>query len=78
MPSFVNQVVFTNELGNTITLSVVEKPIDGVQFSTKRHMKHLPGVLISMEGPTSLSENHITRMEAEVLFEQLRRALGKS
>lgn len=55
---------FTNELGNEITVAVTAKDIDGV-----------PGVLITIDGPTSRSENHITRQEAEVLATELARVL---
>jgi len=55
-----SQKNFINELGNAITVEVSAKEIDGV-----------PGVLIYIEGPTSLTENHITRKEAEVIYEAL-------
>jgi hypothetical protein len=67
--------VFVNELGNKITLQVTSKPIDGVQASTKKPIVGTPGILIVLEGPTSVSENHITRKEAEKLYEQLGRVL---
>lgn len=51
---------FTNELGNEITMDTAEKVINGID-----------GVLIDIEGPTSKTEVHITRMEAKVLLEQL-------
>ncbi len=55
---------FINELGNEITVNVSEKPINDVG-----------GVLIYMEGPTSVTENHITRAEAEILLEELKEVL---
>ena len=55
---------FTNELGNQVTVDVAEKVINGVD-----------GILIRMEGPTSRTENEITRMEAKVLFDQLKEVL---
>ncbi|OGG60013.1 hypothetical protein A3C89_03865 [Candidatus Kaiserbacteria bacterium RIFCSPHIGHO2_02_FULL_50_50] len=55
-----SQKNFTNELGNAITVEVSAKEIEGV-----------PGVLLYIEGPTSLTENHITRKEAEVIYEAL-------
>jgi regulator of replication initiation timing len=51
---------FTNELGNTIRIKITEEPISGID-----------GVLIKIEGPTSLTENHLTRMEAEKLRDAL-------
>lgn len=51
---------FTNELGNQITIEVVEKVINGVD-----------GILICIEGPTSQTEFHVTRAEAKVLLEHL-------
>lgn len=51
---------FTNELGNEITITISEETIDRVE-----------GVLIQIEGPTSISENHITRLEAEMLKSEL-------
>lgn len=56
---------FTNELGNEITVKVTKKGIDGVE-----------GIFISIEGPTSLSENHITKKEAVVLLEMLGETLA--
>ena len=57
---------FINELGNRINVEVKTQDIDSY-----------PGVLITIEGPTSISENHITRKEAEVLYERLGKALRK-
>ena len=57
---------FINELGNQITVDVVEKEIDGVG-----------GVMITIEGPTSTSENHVTTAEAKELSEQLVKLLPK-
>lgn len=58
---------FPNELGNEITIQVVEKVINGVD-----------GVQISIAGPTSDTEVHITRLEAKVLLEQLSTVLHSS
>jgi hypothetical protein len=57
--------IFSNELGNTITVQVQEQVINGID-----------GVFITIEGPTSKTDLHITRAEAKVLFEQLRLTLG--
>jgi hypothetical protein len=51
---------FINELGNQITVQVEESSISGVN-----------GVTISIIGPTSEVENHITLVEARVVHEQL-------
>jgi len=56
---------FTNELGNQIELSVVEKEINGVD-----------GVFISIAGPISNTELHITKEETRKLKEELETALG--
>lgn len=55
---------FKNELGNLIEVKVSPKEIDGV-----------PGVIISISGPKSSTENHVTRLEAEILCEQLKKLL---
>lgn len=59
-----NSRVFVNELGNGIQLRVLEKDIEDI-----------PGILIAIAGPTSDTELHITRGEAEILREQLCRVL---
>ena len=60
-----NEVTFHNELKNEIKVAVYEEPIDGVK-----------GVMIFIQGPTSDTENHITRMEAEEIYKQLGKVLG--
>jgi hypothetical protein len=57
---------FKNELGNEITLAVYPKPTDGVE-----------GVMIFIRGPSSDTENHITKIEAERMYAQLGKVLGK-
>ncbi len=52
--------IFKNELGNEITVRVNENITEGVK-----------GVSIFISGPTSETENNITLMEAEVIYEQL-------
>lgn len=56
---------FINELGNEIQVQVTKKEIDGV-----------PGVLLFIAGPTSDTEVHITKQEAEVLYQELGKNLG--
>lgn len=59
------KTTLTNELGNTIDVEVAEAPpVGGV-----------PMVLITLSGPDSLSENLVTRAEAEALFSLLGRVL---
>lgn len=57
---------FINELGNEISVSVSEKEIDGVE-----------GILISIEGPTSSTEVHVTKEEAKVILQELSKILNK-
>lgn len=57
---------FINELGNTITVDVTTLPIDGVD-----------GINIHIEGPTSETDNHVTRMEAETIFRHLAAELDR-
>lgn len=52
---------FKNELDNKIITTVSEKEIDGE-----------PGVMIKIVGPKSETENHITRVEAKNIYEQLK------
>lgn len=58
---------FINELGNTITVDVTSLPIDGVD-----------GINIHIEGPTSETDNHVTRLEAEKILSHLTDALEPS
>jgi hypothetical protein len=58
---------FTNELGNKISIEVLERVTNGVD-----------GILIYIEGPTSNTEVHITRQEAQVLLKALRQVLDRS
>lgn len=50
---------FTNEFGRSVRVSV--RPIELLR--------------VTIEGPDSISENDITRMEAEQLLSELRKAL---
>ena len=59
--------VFKNELGNTITIRIKNKRDTGTNFKTKEEFK-FTGVSISIEGPSSVSENVITNQEAEELY----------
>lgn len=64
-PKRPGKITFTNELGNKIELAVYSLPTDGIE-----------GVMIFLRGPTSDTENHITKMEAEKMYEQLGHLLG--
>lgn len=55
---------FQNELGHNITLEVSAKEIEGVA-----------GVLISIAGPSSHTELHITQKEAKMLTYELTQIL---
>ncbi len=51
---------FKNELDNNIMVQVRDQVINGIE-----------GVLISIEGPKSKMDMHVTRLEAKILLEQL-------
>jgi hypothetical protein len=59
--------IFKNELGNKITIIIKNKRDTGTNFKTKEEFK-FTGVSISIEGPSSVSENVITNQEAEELY----------
>ncbi len=56
---------FTNELGNTISVVVEQKEIEGID-----------GIYIAIAGPASEATLHITRKEAVVLSQQLVKTLS--
>ena len=58
---------FKNELGNNIRIKIKSKKESGTNFQSKEKIK-FTGVSISIEGPESVSENIITRQEAEELY----------
>ena len=59
--------VFKNEIGNNIIIRIKNKKDTGTNFKTKEEFK-FTGVSISIEGPSSVSENVITNQEAEELY----------
>jgi len=59
--------IFKNELENKITIRIKNQRDTGTNFKTKEKFK-FTGVSISIEGPTSVSENVITKKEAEELY----------
>jgi len=58
---------FINEIGNKIKIKIKNKKDSGVNYKTKEKF-FFDGVSITITGPTSLTENVITYMEAEELF----------
>lgn len=65
---------FTNEIGNPIRVLVEETTDTGVNHETKRRAK-FDAIRIILEGPTSVSENTITRQEAVELLTALAQVL---
>jgi ribosome maturation factor RimP len=58
---------FENEIGNQIEIKVAEETIEDVA-----------GILVTITGPDSTIDMHVTRLEAEILFEQLNQVLTHS
>lgn len=69
--------VFLNELDNKIIIRIKNKRDKGINFETKEEIK-FTGVSITIEGPSSISENVITQKEAEELYLALDKFLFKS
>jgi len=67
---------FINELGNKIKIKIKNQKDSGVSYNTKEKIL-FNGVNISIIGPTSLSENIITYIEAEELYFTLKKFLNK-
>ena len=67
---------FTNELGNRIRVCVKSARSSAVEYKTGKSVK-FTGVGIAITGPTSMSENIVTRREAEELFYMLKKFLHK-
>lgn len=61
-----HSTTIVNEFGKIIEVSVEQRPIDDE-----------PGIRMLIKSPRSTAENHITRREAETLYELLGTALGK-
>jgi hypothetical protein len=66
---------FVNEIGNRIRVSVEETKDTGVTESTGKKSE-FDAVRIVMTGPTSTSENTVTRQEAQELLACLQRVLA--
>lgn len=64
---------FTNEIGNPISIRVEETTDTGVTASTGKKSGKFDAIKIVIEGPTSISENTITRQEAAELLACLKR-----
>jgi len=67
---------FHNEIGNKIKIKIKNEKGIGINYKTKDKINYT-GVNISMQGPTSISENVITQKEAEELFICLKKFLNK-
>ncbi len=67
---------FVNELGNSIQIIIKNENTSATKYSTGESMNY-NGIDIIMSGPTSTSENVITYMEAEILFQSLKAFLKK-
>ena len=65
---------FVNELGNKITIKVKNKKDTGTNYKTGKEHK-FTGVSISIIGPTSETENVVTREEAIHLLNALQEHL---
>jgi len=65
---------FTNEIGNPIRVLVEETRDTGTNAETGVRSS-FDAVRLVVVGPTSVSENTLTRQEAEVLLDCLRRVL---
>lgn len=61
-----NSKDFTNELGNEIHLELSEEEIGGIN-----------GIKLFIAGPTSDTELHVTRIEAEVIHHELGKLMGE-
>ena len=67
---------FENEIGNKIKIKIKNKKDTGINNKTKEKVK-FTGISISIQGPTSISENIITQKEAEILYECLKKFFDK-
>lgn len=67
---------FINELGNKIKIKIKNKRDTGMNCKTKEKIT-FNGVSLSIIGPSSVSENIITRQEAEELYFTLKQFLNK-
>lgn len=65
---------FINEIGNTIQIKVEETKDSGVNEKTKKRST-FDAVKIVIIGPTSTSENTLTRQEAAELLRCLRQVV---
>jgi len=67
---------FINELGNKIKIKIKNKKDTGINHKTKEKFT-FTGISINIQGPTSESENVITKQEAEELYYSLKQFLQK-
>jgi hypothetical protein len=68
---------FVNEIGNKIKIKIKKQKEIGVNSKTKEKV-NFNGISISIIGPTSETENIITRKEAEELCETLQKFLKEN
>ena len=68
---------FINEIGNKIVVRIKKKNGRGTNHKTKETKKY-QGVSIALIGPTSMSENEITNMEAVMIYKCLKQYLEKN
>jgi hypothetical protein len=67
---------FINEIGNHIKIKIKNIKDTGTNYKTKEKFV-FTGVNILIQGPTSESENTITKQEAEELYSALKKFLNK-
>jgi hypothetical protein len=67
---------FINENGNPIKIKIKNKKDTGRNYKTNEKFT-FTAVSILIQGPTSESENIVTRQEAEEMYECLRKFLNK-
>ncbi len=67
---------FINEIDNPIKIKIKNKKDTGTNYKTKKKFT-FTGVSILIQGPTSESENIVTKKEAEELYNALKQFLNK-
>ena len=67
---------FTNEIGNHILIKIKHTNDEGINHKTKEKIS-FEGVKILIRGPTSDTENILTRMEAYELYRSLKTFFNK-
>lgn len=67
---------FINEIGNHIKIKIKNKKDTGINYKSKEKIT-FSGVSILIQGPTSESENIVTKREAEEMYYALKKFLNK-